>query len=480
MSDVVNIPELAGRTVCDGCIHDEYLRGEIRRDGDRGLCHYCGTSTKCISLGALSDRIEKAFAEHYARSPEDPTSYEYAMHNDPECDYSWEREGEPVVDAIANAVGLAEQIASDVQQILADRYFDFDEAAAGQELEYSDDAFYVEKGVSDDVWLAEWSSLERTLATESRFFSQSAYRLLERIFDRIEDMRTVDQRALIVDAGPGTMYSSIFRARCFQSDEKLLEAIKRPDLHLGPPPSTLAQAGRMNALGISVFYGATNQETALAEVRPPVASRVLVGQFDLVRPARLLDLMTLRNIARVGSVLDPEFAPLLERIAFLNTLSHRLSRAVMPDDENFEYLSTQAVSDYLAALGSPSLDGIIFPSSQVPGEGHNVVLFHKASRVAMLEFPVGTVLTSSLRYFSEDGEEEGYLVIEKVPRSEQSQEGSSTAVARAERRGRVTAPKFDTDRRSLSLVVDVESLIVHSVEAVAVTTMHSAVRRRWE
>jgi hypothetical protein len=69
----------------------------------------------------------------------------------------------------------------------------------------------------------------------------------------------------------------------------------RPDRHLGSPPSGAAAAGRMNARGISVFYGANDPRVALAEVRPPVGSRVAVARFEIIRPLRLLDLTALSD-----------------------------------------------------------------------------------------------------------------------------------------------------------------------------------------
>ena len=39
----------------------------------------------------------------------------------------------------------------------------------------------------------------------------------------------------------------------------------------------------MNAQGIAVFYGAGDVETALAEVRPPVGSRVVTAEFEIIR-----------------------------------------------------------------------------------------------------------------------------------------------------------------------------------------------------
>ena len=122
------------------------------------------------------------------------------------------------------------------------------------------------------------------------------------MFQNINELRTYDNRSIVVRADPDTELRDLFRARVFQSYAKLDEALMRPDIHLGSPPSQLAKAGRMNAQGISVFYGAKDPSVALAEVRPPVGSKVAVARFEIILPLNLLDLTSLARIHPEGSV----------------------------------------------------------------------------------------------------------------------------------------------------------------------------------
>jgi len=170
----------------------------------------------------------------------------------------------------------------------------------------------------------------------------------------------------------------------------------------------------MNAHGISVFYGANNPAVAIAEVRPPVGSKVVVARFDIIRPIRLLDLTALDLVTSSGSVFDSTYIERLEQTMFLRNLSHRITIPVMPDDESLEYLATQAIADFLASENSPPLDGILFPSVQTAGAALNVVLFHKASRVEEIELPKGTEITSNIGYMTEDGWEDDFTVYEEI------------------------------------------------------------------
>jgi hypothetical protein len=154
----------------------------------------------------------------------------------------------------------------------------------------------------------DWRSFENSLKTKARFFSRTAANHLTSIFDRIGELQTRDGRPLVVDVGPGTDFHTLYRARVFQSDDKLEAAVGRSDIHLGSPPASLAAAGRMNARGISVFYGANNQKAAIAEVRPPVGSQIAVAQFEIIRKLRLLDLTALNDIRVTGSLFDFGFS----------------------------------------------------------------------------------------------------------------------------------------------------------------------------
>ena len=237
----------------------------------------------------------------------------------------------------------------------------------------------------------------------------------------------------------------------------------------------------MNAVGISVFYGATSVTAALSEVRPPVGSRVAVAKFDIVSPLRLLDLTALEDVKDSGSIFDPTLKRRLERVAFLRSLSQRITRSVMPDDQAFDYLATQAVADFLATENDPRLDGIVFRSAQAK-DGRNVVLFQKAARCAELDLPDSTEIDASTGHHTEEGWEVNYWVIETVPST------PTPPADPADQRGQpdivdVFGTWFidDDDTRAAVLHIDPTSVHVHHVEWVSYdTTAHVAYRHRFE
>lgn len=419
MTTDVNNDEVADKRLCFDCVREGFLRGEIELHGKRRRCSYCGAVARSFSIGKVSDRVERAFEKHYARTADQPNGWESMLIRDKESDYEWEREGEPVVYAIMNAAEISEVAAQDIQTVLEARHESYDYTDCCEETEFSSDSYYEEKGADSSRWHMEWRKFEESLKTEARFFSRSAAHLLASVFDGIDVMKTRDGRTLVVDAGPGTAWKDLYRARAFQSENNLGNALISPDRHLGSPPSLLASAGRMNARGISVFYGANDPKVALAEVRPPVGCRVAVARFEIIRPIKLLDLTAFGGVTTTGSVFDPAFADTVERLAFLRSLSNRIVRPVMPDDEAFEYLATQAVADFLATEAASPIDGIIFPSVQAAGSALNVVLLHKAALVEDIRLPAGTTTRVSFGHSTEDGWEEDYTVYEEVQSTDQ-------------------------------------------------------------
>lgn len=404
--------------ICDQCVEEPFLSSEIETTGEIAECSYCESEAKCWTIKQMADRVEQAFAEHYVRTPSDPDDWQQSLLRDEESDYEWERNGEPVHDAIECAARIPGKAAADVLEILSERHSDFDTAAMGDECDFDADSCYEQKDSSDATWQYEWRLFERTLKTQARYFSRVATDHLAAVFGNIDQLGTLDGKPVVVDAGPGLSIEMLFRARVFQSEEPLKEALCRPDRHLGSPPARAAAAGRMNARGISVFYGATSPDVALAEVRPPVGSKVALATFRIIRPLRLLDLSALENASDGGSVFDPTLLQRLERVSFLQSLGRKMTRPVMPDDQEFDYLSTQAVADFLATENDPTLDGILFNSTQSE-EGDNIVLFHKASRVKDMDLPVDVKLSANTMSCDSDGWYPDYCVREEVPMLEE-------------------------------------------------------------
>ncbi|TAX87424.1 RES domain-containing protein (plasmid) [Rhizobium leguminosarum] len=476
------------RRLCHECIGEAYLSDLVATAGVVATCTYCQNDEEpCFTLEQLADEIEGAFDRHYYRTSDQPNSYESMLQRDKESDYEFERHGELVVEVIAEAASISDDAAKDILEILEERHSDFDAAQIGEECEFDSESHYEWKDAQDHEYAREWRDIEYSLKSHSRYFNHSAEAFLSRLFSNLDGSKTRKGHPVVVIAGPEAEHKSFFRARVFHKSDDLDQALQRPDLHLGPPPAKFARAGRMNAHGISMFYGASDKGVALAEVRPPVGSRALIGEFELTRPVRLLDVSELHSVYVEGSIFDPGHVDRLGLAKFMQRLSDRITRPVMPDDETTEYLITQMIADYLARQPEPALDGILFPSVQCPGDHRNVVLFHHAARVDALPLPEGTELSSRQYMTDEDGDHSGYSVFERVPKPQPE--------AKPEKHAGgfgdfdiifLSSQRPESDPREVTLRARTQSMTAHHVSGVAFTTdeyevhRHRIERRDWQ
>ncbi|PPT51095.1 hypothetical protein XarjCFBP7652_02700 [Xanthomonas arboricola] len=135
---------------------------------------------------------------------------------------------------------------------------------------------------------------------------------------------------------------------------------------LGAAPPVVAASGRMNRAGVSFLYAASNQETALSEVRPHPGHVVSVGEF---RASRNL------VVADFSQVSITDFSLSDKRLDdyWLLLSIDRLFSVPVPPEERQSYVLSQLFSDVIRQLG---FDGISFHSSV--GTGINYAFFDAA------------------------------------------------------------------------------------------------------
>ncbi|MCH7501445.1 MAG: RES domain-containing protein [Nitrospinae bacterium] len=476
--DYSEIEEIKAQKVCVLCIDEEYLSKEISKTGIEAQCNYCEHESNVISMEEFSIKVEEAIDTHFVRTPVDPVDYEWVLAKEGK----WERHGEPINGVISDYAEISEEIAEDVRKIIDYRTYDYDALKMGEENPFDEDAHYEERGPNDFELQGKWAAFERSIKNESRFFSRFAQNTLDTIFANVKDISSASKVQVYIDIGPETETKRLYRARVFQSEDDLKKTMERPDIHLGPPPSRLAVAGRMNPEGIAVFYGATTAELAIAEVRPPVSSRVVTGEFIIQQPLKLLDVDALSELYVRGSIFDSSYMERLEYAQFFQRLCTRISRPVLPNDEAQEYLVTQAISEYLSEMHEPRLAGIIFESAQMKNNARNIVLFHHAAKVEAIVLPADTELSSSTSSSDEDGPYPNYSVTEEEPHEDdKKRDGDEDADFRFSGLQYDPLISTDYDGRENSLKVNLESISVHHVSGVKYESESFSVsRHRWK
>lgn len=385
--------------ICADCVGEPYLRTKILENGSRKLCWHCGKEGPGMHLNWLADTVYTAFETHYVTAL--PVSVEYQRLADMlELNYPYSPKH--VRKAIAYIAIVSEIIAEKIRAQMAAKPFETGDYKSETTPPYNPNSWYSFSPPSH-AYYDGWNEFESELKSKARYFNQKALDFLNDIFGDITELEVEGADKIIESAGPGCRIDSLFRARVFQKWDGVALALISPDEQLGRPASNVAGSGRMNAKGIPVFYGALEEETAIAEVRPPVGSNVVIAKFKIIKPLKLLNLPALASIKNNVSIFDPIFAKKYAKSMFLYSLSDTISRPVMPDDAESEYLATQYIAEYLASRSELDVNGIIFPSAQIKGGNKmNVVLFNKSSKVEELpKFKEGSIKVRAVDNFDD-------------------------------------------------------------------------------
>lgn len=139
---------------------------------------------------------------------------------------------------------------------------------------------------------------------------------------------------------------------------------------IGPAPNKFAGANRFSAEGISIFYGAEDEDTAIKEVinSDKKDECISIGKFY---PRQELNLIDLRQISSAGFF--NENINLIEPSRFLKKFVENISKKIEKDgNERIEYIPSQIVTEYfrhvLPYFLGKEIHGIIYKSAQNIGK----------------------------------------------------------------------------------------------------------------
>lgn len=365
---------MEGKTViCHQCVGEKYVKSVIKAQGTTEYpCSYCERKRTSMPIYAISALMHQVFKGYY-----EPENAEY---------YFGFNGGDTAQIIISQELIVDEDVAQDIYDELCKNH---NPRHANEGVNYSDEFTYSSRQFSLDRLNRAWEKMKGSLCEEARFFNSSVKEFLDDLFSDLDDFRIDNSQSPINTLTQG---NRLYRARVFESKQEAVDALRHPERNFGPPPPSLARSGRMNAQGISVFYGATTPDVAISEVRPPVGSFVIVAPFEPRKELRILDISALDALVfSKQSVFHPDTIKILEKTAFLKTFSHKMTLPVFGKRQDDEYLITQAIAEYLSVSQDYKLDGISFRSTQVKNErqsrgrkndnGYNVVLFSKSSGV---------------------------------------------------------------------------------------------------
>jgi hypothetical protein len=189
----------------------------------------------------------------------------------------------------------------------------------------------------------------------------------------------------------GEVLSQVDLTKTFPASTRLWRARGHPSSQnlddpssLGSPPVDATVSTRMAAAGISMFYGAVDEETAVAEVEAHTQQRdgrsVTAAQFVTARDLSVIDLT---ELPPVPSIFDEERRALRKATRFLHHFASEVSKPLPSlGREDVDYVPTQIVTEFVRdVLRTPegeSYMGIVYRSA-ARLDGLSCVLFVDAN-----------------------------------------------------------------------------------------------------
>ena len=328
---------------CGNCIGDTYLMRQIEnRSTCVGRCDYCNRE----NVALIDPRNLVDFFE--------PLVDVYTVSKDPRAC--------AIQDFLRNDWSLFANLeATKTSALLNDIFSDSNFA----------NLKYLPLVARDSDALSQWESFRGELKHENRFFPRN-----------VMEKEQLEQLIGLLGIDGSNASSILYRARIMEN-----ETIYPLD-QMGRPPKEAAFDGRANPFGIPCLYAASDNRTAISEVRPHKGGRVCVASFSIDPSMRFVDL---RNPYDTISPfdLDEEKLRLVHRyMEYLCRLGEELSQPVIPKEAPLEYLPSQYLCEFIKHCG---FDGVMYRSAVSTGINYAIFNDSKIEGITVQAYRIDSI-----------------------------------------------------------------------------------------
>lgn len=232
---------------------------------------------------------------------------------------------------------------------------------------YQDNLYKLKSNQSQHSSL--WEDFKNEIKHENRFFPKNS------LYPSLFNPQSGDSRffellgQLTIEVSTNHKF---YRARV--SEHTLLRE------QMSIPPKEKALGGRANPQGIPYLYLSNNIETCIAETRPSNGAKIFISTFIPKQKLRILDLCNPKKNVSVSVFEANDLILVLSYIHLLEILSKELSKPVLPNRHEIDYIPTQFLCEFIKSVGK--YDGILFNSSFGMGENYvfyNATMFDNSS-----------------------------------------------------------------------------------------------------
>lgn len=339
----VNMDLIDQKRACKSCINDKYIYNNLKKYGEMSECSYCQQRRKTISVKEIAEEVEGGITTEYKQCEMeyyDPVKGKYTVST--LC----------LEDILYGVYLCREDLFEDICSYIAiDGWFERDNEYIGDKEDIS--AIHNNK----------WKTFCHMVKYETRyvFFNQwdedqedeRAKNILEFISKAVEKLDLIKQISPQMGFYRGRTHHT--REGAFSSDNQLAS-----------PPARYAKANRMSAEGISIFYGANNIKTVLAEIYNGTDRYATIAQFKNNNELCLLDLSNVLHM-KLPSLFDRKNR---DKRGYIRFFKDFINMIISPVDNipAIEYVPTQILTEYFRHVYGYGcmFDGILYPSAKNP------------------------------------------------------------------------------------------------------------------
>ena len=320
---------------CVNCFKDPFLQDTIKKLGEIGNCDFCSSKNVAVyDISVQNEVSEKILELLQAYEPSDfpeAKQLKYALHDD------WEifSGGVEAVQTLLNS--------------LCSSYNEFKTEMFLSKViipQAYDDEYIKENCVIKNQ---SWSQFSESIKYNNRFHNANFNG------DKFSSFLSL----AVEKIGPEDKF---YRARIAPS--KL--GFKKNEMYA--PPKGFRKQGRANPDGICVLYLASDEETALNEVRANKYDYVTIGTF---KTKRELEIVNLSKIFSLSAFDFDELALYYINKGIFKEMALELAKPQRRSDSYLEYLPTQYISEFIKSGGR---DGVAYNSTLHNG-GLNLAMY---------------------------------------------------------------------------------------------------------
>ncbi|MFA6411798.1 MAG: RES family NAD+ phosphorylase [Syntrophales bacterium] len=230
---------------------------------------------------------------------------------------------------------------------------------------------YLPLVAQDSDALSQWETFREELKHENRFFPAN-----------VMEKGLLEQLLGLLRVEGNKLDSIVYRARIIEEGSSY--AIEE----MGSPPKETTSHGRANPFGIPCLYTASDENTAVSEVRPYKGGSVCMASFSVDPTMTCVDLRDPQDTISPFDLSEEDIRLVHRYMGYLCRLGDELSKPVIPKEAHLEYLPSQYLCEFIKHCG---FDGVIYKSAMATGINYAIFNDRKLKGIQVKTYQINSI-----------------------------------------------------------------------------------------